>query len=261
MIAVTRGDGPDVVLVHGALGDHRQWEPLSDALASAYRLTSISRRYHWPNPGPAKDAAYTYEGHRDDLVSFLTSFDQPVHLAGHSYGAGVALLTAMADPGRIRSLTLVEPSFGGLIDPTAADLQAELASRQELLATTGRLARAGGDAAASRALIDWLQDSPRGFDSLPAAVREGLLANAATVGPTFAAPAPTVTCDRLGALAIPALVLYGVRTRLFFRLIAERVTSCLPAASIAAIPDAGHMSIVENPAAVAARLLEFFARN
>jgi pimeloyl-ACP methyl ester carboxylesterase len=261
LTAVTRGNGPIVVLVHGALGDYRQWEPIASMLEDRYQVVAISRRHHWPNPMPPVGTEYTYEGHRDDLVAFLRGFDAPVHLVGHSYGAGVALLSALAEPALVRSLVVIEPSFGNLLDASAPDLAPETASRRSLLEATQRLAGAGDHEGSARALIDWLQDSPAGFDRLAEPVRRGLLQNAATCGPTFAVPAPIVTCDMLQSLGTPVLVLHGSDTRRFFRRVAERVAACLPSAQIGAVPACGHMSIVENPAGVAGALAAFLGHN
>ena len=264
IVCDTRGHGPDAVLVHGALGDYRQWAPIGDVLSPRFRVTAISRRHHWPAAMPPIDTSYTYGGHSADLRALLGTFGAPVHLVGHSYGAGVALLAAIEAPARVRSLTLIEPAFGSLLDttaPTAPELTTEVATRTTMLESVQQLVRKGNHAAAARALIDWLQDSDRGFDSLSAPVRDGLLANAPTVGPTFAVAAPRVTCEDLRSCTEPALVLYGVRTRLYFRLVAERAAACLPRAELASVPGCGHMSIVENPAAVAALIEGFLVQN
>lgn len=261
VIAVTRGQGPDVVLVHGALGDHRQWDPIAQLLERRFCVTAISRRHHWPNPMPAPGTPYSYEGHCDDLRTYLRSFAAPVHLVGHSWGAGVSLLTAIGEPALLRSLVLIEPSFGSLLEGTTPGLHAELASRDDLMTTMRRLGQAGDAEGASRALIDWVQASPRGFDGLPAAARHAILDNAKTVGPTFSEPPPTVTCEALRPFARPSLVLHGAKTRLFYRLVAARAAGCLPNARLASIPDCGHMSIVENPAAVATMLSDFLVQN
>jgi pimeloyl-ACP methyl ester carboxylesterase len=92
--AVVSGHGAHVVLVHGSLGDHRQWAAIGARLAARHRVVALSRRHHWPNEPPAADAVYSYESHRDDLVAYLRQFPDPVHLVGHSYGAGIALLAA-----------------------------------------------------------------------------------------------------------------------------------------------------------------------
>ena len=249
------------MLVHGALGDHRQWDAIGHVLERRLRVTSISRRHHWPNPMPAPETPYSYDGHADDLRTFLRTFAAPVHLAGHSWGAGVSLLTALREPALLRSLVLIEPSFGSLLEGATPELTMELASRDDLMATIRRLSGAGHVEGASRALMDWLQASPRGFDDLPEWARHAILDNAKTIGPTFSEPPPKVTCDELRSFAQPSLVLHGAKTRLFYRLVAERAAACLANARLAPIPDCGHMSIAENPQGVATMLFDFLVQN
>src|SRR5579859_2002404 len=38
MTAIAQGHGPEVVLVHGSLGDYRQWTPICDRLKKSYRV-------------------------------------------------------------------------------------------------------------------------------------------------------------------------------------------------------------------------------
>ena len=114
------GQGPEVVLVHGSLGDYRQWEPIAGHLQARYRTIAISRRFHWPHPMTSRRDVYTYEAHRDDLLSYLRGAAHPVHLVGHWYGAGVVLLAALADPSLVRSMVLIEPAFGSLL-PSASE--------------------------------------------------------------------------------------------------------------------------------------------
>jgi pimeloyl-ACP methyl ester carboxylesterase len=249
------------VLVHGALGDFRQWAPIAEALAPRFRVTAISRRHHWPGEMPSIDTPYTYDGHSADLQALLREFGAPVHLVGHSYGAGVALLAAIREPALVRRLVLIEPAFGSLLESTSPELATEVATRSAMLESTQRLARAGDHTTAARELINWLQESDAGFDNLPEGARNGLLENAATVGPTFAVAAPTVTCADLEGFAAPALVLHGARSRLYFRRVAERAAACLLRGTLASIPGCGHMSIVENPGAVAAQLDGFLVQN
>src|SRR5687767_7781868 len=98
VIARMTGSGPDLVLVHGSVGDYRQWVPIAHQLRGQYRIASVSRRFHWPRTSAPAGAAYTYEIHRDDLLRYLRTRERPVHLIGHSYGAGVVLLAALAEP-------------------------------------------------------------------------------------------------------------------------------------------------------------------
>jgi pimeloyl-ACP methyl ester carboxylesterase len=258
---VEKGHGPPVVLVHGALGDHRQWHAISEQLAPQHRVLAVSRRYHWPNPPPSQHALYSYESHRDDLLDLLRSFTDPVHLVGHSYGAGVTLLAALAEPARVRSLALLEPALASVVSGAAPGFEPEVVSRATMVAAIQAFVRARQDERASEALVDWLQGGEGGFNRLPEPVKQRLLANAATIGPTFVSPAPNVTCDQLRHLLVPTLVASGALTRLWFRRVSEAMVACIPGAQAAEIPGCRHMVIVENPEATAALLLPFLLRH
>jgi pimeloyl-ACP methyl ester carboxylesterase len=260
MSAVASGRGPLAVFVHGAAGDCRQWEEIAAALQSGYRAVRVSRRYHWPSPPPSAGAVYTYESHRDDLLVMLRAADHPVHLVGHSWGAGVALLAALSEPRLLRTLTLIEPPFASLLPPAAEGIDGERGSRGEMLEAIRSFARSGEHERATVAMIDWVQGG-LGFGGLRASVQHVLLANARTTGPTFAAQPPAVTCDHLRGLRVPTYVLRGEHTRTWYRLIGEAVAACIPGAELAAVPAAAHMSIVENARAVARLIRAFLARH
>ena len=257
---VVRGRGQDVVLVHGALGDYRQWAPIGEALDRGYRVTAVSRRFHWPSRSIPSDSEYTYEAQSADLSALLATFHHPVHLVGHSYGAGVALLTALRHPERVRSLTLIEPPFASLVSPSVPGFESERASRDSMVGAVRVAAQTGPPERIAEVLVDWMQGGPGGFQRLPDEVRAQLVANAATVVPMFEARPPRVTCDQLRELQIPVLVLRGEHTRAWFRLICEATVGCLPHVEAGIIPAAGHMSIVENPAGAARLIGAFIAR-
>jgi pimeloyl-ACP methyl ester carboxylesterase len=257
LTAMESGEGPRLVLVHGSLGDYRQWTAIGARLSTHYRVVAISRRYHWPNATPSAGAPYTYEGHRDDLLAYLRASEGPVHLAGHSYGAGIVLLAALREPDLVSRLILVEPPFGSLLPPATADIEGEMADRLSMLQSLQDLARTGNDIDASRLLTDWIQGGPGGFAALAREVQDALLQNAATVGPTFSAPPPHVDCEALHALRAPTLVLNGERTRLFYRVVGECAAACVPGARRAWIAGAAHMTIVERPDETAALMMEF----
>jgi pimeloyl-ACP methyl ester carboxylesterase len=257
LTATIAGSGPDVVLVHGSVGDYRQWDAIATRLAARRTVLSLSRRYHWPNAMPPRGVRYTYEEHRDDLLKYLRERARPAHLVGHSYGAGVVLLAALSDPSSIRSLTLIEPAFNSLLPAGAPELECEQASRAAMVADVRARAAQGDDAGATRILIDWVQGGPGGFEGLPDAVRQWMLDNAATAGPTVGFTPPEVTLEQLRELVVPTLVMTGERTRLYYRLIGERVASAVPRARYERVPDAAHMSIVERPQSVAGLIADF----
>jgi pimeloyl-ACP methyl ester carboxylesterase len=95
------GSGPVLVLVHGGLGPELTWER-QESLSERWTLTIPTRRGF---PGSASADRQDFEADADDLSELV---DEPAHLVGFSYGGLGATLLAARDPGRVRSLTLVE---------------------------------------------------------------------------------------------------------------------------------------------------------
>ena len=255
--AVVSGHGPDIVLVHGALGDCRQWTDVASLLEARYRIIAMSRRSHWPHVSASPDVPYTYVTHRDDLLEYLRLLPGAVHLVGHSWGAGVVLLAALARPWIVKTLTLIEPAFHSLLPDGGSGLESELEDRTAMLTSLRSLVAKGRSQEAARLLIDWTQGGPGLFEQLPETAQSALLDNAPTVGPNFSGAAPEVTLEHLRQLAAPAMVVHGEHTRLYYRAIAEAAAAALPKATLRVIPGARHMSIVERPDQVAGALEAF----
>lgn len=103
--AVVQGDGPDVVLIHGASGNTRDFTlSLMQALAGRYRVIVFDR----PGLGYSDriDNAGATIRQQADLLSRACAqlgADKPIVL-GHSYGGAVALAWAVHCPDRIAAL-------------------------------------------------------------------------------------------------------------------------------------------------------------
>ena len=120
------GEGPRVVLVHGAmLNAARTWSA-QEELIERWRLILPDRRGFAPNP---PDGPSDFERDADDLVDFARTDCAPV---GHSYGAVVALLMAAAAPDTVQSLTVVEPP---VLQPArgVAEVEDAIARHEELV--------------------------------------------------------------------------------------------------------------------------------
>jgi pimeloyl-ACP methyl ester carboxylesterase len=257
MTALATGRGPALVLVHGALGDYRQWDSIVGRMRPHFGVVAISRRFHWPNDPPTPTAEYSVESQRNDLLALVRSIAEPVHLVGHSYGAIVVLSAALAEPSLVGTLTLIEPPLPSLLPESAPELAEENASRVALIAALRANVAAGDDAAATLTLFDWIQGGVGGFAALPEASRHQLLENAKTIGPTYATPPPHFARSQLARLSMATLILSGADTRPFYRLSAQAAAACIAGSRSGVIRDARHMVIVENPDATATAMLDF----
>lgn len=255
MHALRQGAGPPLVLVHGALGDCRQWAPIAAALAERFEVWSLSRRHHWPAPPPSPEVLYTVDSQADDLIAFLASLNRPATVVGHSYGTAVALVAATRAPERFSRLILIEPAHASLLPAIDDELQYELDDRGWMLAGMRDDIAAGRDNDAARRLIDWVQGGAGGFAALSAETQAQLLDNAATLAPAYAHPVATLAPDALARVAMPVLAAAGSSSRKYYRACAEGATILLRDAQLESVAEARHMLTAERPADVVALLL------
>ncbi len=149
----THGSGGDpTVLVHGSLVDHHTWDSVLPMLGQSLEVLVYDRRGHGQSEGPPR--SHPVRDDAADLVALLESLDLfPVHVIAHSYAGAVALRLAIDRPEMVRSLTLHEPPFVGLLDldpataPEAERLLAEVRSIQARV-------RSGDTEGAVRSIID-----------------------------------------------------------------------------------------------------------
>ncbi len=117
-IAVWRsGEGPPLVLIHGAAADHNRWAPVLPALEERFAVFAVDRR----GRGRSGDTTdYALEREYEDVVAVVVavveSAGEEVNVLGHSYGGICALEAALLTDG-IRKLVLYEPPMGFLKSP------------------------------------------------------------------------------------------------------------------------------------------------
>jgi pimeloyl-ACP methyl ester carboxylesterase len=136
----TGGRGQAVILVHGSTcwgDDPVQGFAAQRPLSGRYRLLAMDRRGHGRSPdGPDPEHPSDYLADADDIVDLLADLGRDgAHLVGHSYGGVAVMLAAARAPGRVRSLTMIEPGCyqAAADDPVvAAALRANRAGRAEL---------------------------------------------------------------------------------------------------------------------------------
>jgi pimeloyl-ACP methyl ester carboxylesterase len=107
------GEGPPLVLIHGAAADHNRWAPVLPAFEERFTVFAIDRR----GRGRSGDASgYALEREYDDVVAVVESAGEGVSVLGHSYG-GICAVEAALLTDRIRKLVLYEPPMGFLKSP------------------------------------------------------------------------------------------------------------------------------------------------
>jgi pimeloyl-ACP methyl ester carboxylesterase len=98
----TTGEGPPVLLVHGFPDSGRLWRHQIGPLVEAgYRVIAPDLRGFGESPRPPEVDDYRVTTVAADLLELL---DEPAHVVGHDWGAGIAWALAVMHPDRVRSL-------------------------------------------------------------------------------------------------------------------------------------------------------------
>jgi N-formylmaleamate deformylase len=104
----TGGENPPLVLVHGSMDDGRCWGQLATALAPEYDVIVVDARGHGRSDAPPD--GYDLRTLAADLAGVIRALDLPrPFIAGHSLGAGTALVLAGLYPDLAQAIVLEDP--------------------------------------------------------------------------------------------------------------------------------------------------------
>jgi pimeloyl-ACP methyl ester carboxylesterase len=255
---VEQGSGEPVLLIHGTLCDHRIWEAQRENIATTYRYLALDLRYHGTSPWPDLGQSYSTTDHENQVIEFIRALDAGrVHLVGQSYGAYIAVRVALRAPTILRSLVLQEPSIESLLTGPGAD--AVLAKRKRDFAPAIAAGKKDQFDLAARLVVEALMNKgPGSWSSIPASLQEMFVDNTRTLPLFFlSGSAAEVTCNDLGAITLPTLIINGAQTLRFFSAVGERVAACIPGSRREVIDHASHAVETEHAKVYGDLLLAF----
>ena len=248
----TSGDGPPLVLVHGAAADHTRWRPLLPYLEDHVAIHAMDRR---GRGGSGDSGAYSLEREYEDVAAVIeavaAAFEQPVDVYGHSHGAIVAFGAATLTS-NLRKLVLYEG--WPVPDPSIYALPAEVMSRIDRLLAEGD--RDGVVEALFRAVEDVSDKDMAELRSAPSWA--GRVAAAHTLpreiaGETRARLVPA----QAAAIRIPVLLVTGKDSADPAKAEADTVAAALPDARQLVLAGQQHIADILDPETFAKHLLEF----
>lgn len=227
------------------------WEPQLRALSRRYRTVAYDQRgLGRSEPG---DGQYTMETLVDDLFGVMDGLETgPAVGCGLSMGGYVLLRAVEREPDRFRALVLCD-------------------TRSEADGNEAKLKRA---AAIRRVKEEGLEAFARGFpevvlgptslacrpelaDRVRRMVEEGSALG--VCGLQLAMAARTDTTASLAAIGVPCLLLFGEEDSLTPPEVGEAMAGRIPDARLRVIPEAGHLSNLENPEPFTEELDAFLA--
>lgn len=252
------GEGRTLVLLHGGPGLVDYMGLLEDE-TGGWRRVRYQQRGHSPSAicGP-----FTGQQHLEDLISVLDGFStERCVLLGHSWGGHLALQAALAAPGRIDGVALIDP-LGSVADGGAIAMAETLAAR--LLPENRQRAAEVGEEIAAGDLSDGLGAEfltlhwpgyfaePEQAPPPPSGLRLNLTCNGETMASVFE-ELQSGFADRLTGCELPVELVVGESSPIPFA-VSEQTADLLPKSQITIIPDAGHLPWHEQPGCVRAAL-------
>ena len=249
-----RGSRAPVVFIHGSI--------LSDGFVPVIEQTGIAENLqivHYRRRGYAGSSralAITMQGWAGDCIALLNHLGiASAHVAGHSFGASIALQMAIDAPGRVRKLALLEPPLGSLV-PSGEQFTEWVASVREIYDS--------GDKTAATDIVlagAYGQDYRRFTDgALPAGAFDRAVSDIDTFFQVElgAMQRWNITTEGLKDIRHPVLSMRGSDTLPVFFEGADLLQQWIPEIDTVSIPCASHDLPGRNPAAVATGLVEFF---
>jgi pimeloyl-ACP methyl ester carboxylesterase len=102
-------DAPPLVLIHGWLDNAASFALLAPLLAERFHVIALDLPGHGHSDHLPAGTIYQHVDYTRAVLAAVDSLALPrFHLLGHSLGAGVATMVAIAAPERVRALALVE---------------------------------------------------------------------------------------------------------------------------------------------------------
>jgi pimeloyl-ACP methyl ester carboxylesterase len=250
-----RNDPVPIVLLHGTSSSLHTWDGWTQALKGKRRVI----RFDLPGfglTGPSPDGDYTIGSYVRFVTAMLDKLGvRRAVLAGNSFGGTVALASALAAPGRVEKLILVDAD-GYSRQSASVPIGFRIAQMPllyrlvEVTLPRGVIESSvrnvyGDPSKVNAELID------RYFDIT---LREG---NRRALVQRFKQAPSGVIADRIREVRVPTLILWGGRDRLIPPASAERFHQDIAGSEVAVFDDLGHVPQEEDPARTVAVVMRF----
>lgn len=235
---INRGtQGPPVIFIHGAAGNHLVWGLQAHALADCARAVALDLPGHGRSDLPGRNSV---EAYRDVVLGLLDAlaFERAI-IVGHSMGGAIAQTLALSHPDRVAGLGLV--GTGARLRVLPAILEGVLND----LAATAKLVIENSYAPGLDP--EFQRRAEEEFCACPALVTYG----------DFAACNQFDAMTRLVEIRAPTLVICGREDRMTPPKYSVYLATRIPNAYLVLIDQAGHSVMIEQPDQVNAALIDF----
>jgi pimeloyl-ACP methyl ester carboxylesterase len=239
------GDGPPAVLVHGNPTHSEDWMPFLERMRGPALTLDLPGWGRSDHP-PAAEFDYSMHGLARFLDRFLARMAVGEHsLVVHDWGS-VALIGAQREPERVRRLAIINAV--PLLPGYRWHRTARMWRRRGVGELSTRIwSRRALDLGLRESRGDWSRHEPEFIDQIWDHLDRRSFAAILELYRSAPEEELAAAGERLGSIAAPALVVWGLRDRYlpagFGRAYAER----LPNAELVELPEAGHWPWRDQP--------------
>jgi pimeloyl-ACP methyl ester carboxylesterase len=231
------GEGPPLVLVHGAAVDSRMWQPQLSALEDEFTVVA------WDEPGAGRSsdvpAGFGLADYAHSLAALIDALELgPAHVAGLSWGGTVVLELYRHHAELVVTLILVD-TYAGWKGSLPAE---EVRTRVDLYR---RVVAAPADEFDPTPPGLFASDPPAEFLPLLAAMAADVRRESMSTALSVMAEADQR--DLLPRIAVPTLLIWGELDARSPLSVARQFEQAIPGTKLIVIPGAGHVSNLEQP--------------
>ena len=246
-----RGDGPCLLLLHGAASDGRVWRVELESLSEVFTVVA----WDAPGCGGSSDPPehFRLPEYADCLEQFVSALglEQP-HVLGHSWGSALALELYRLRPTIVRSLVLVG-AYAGWAGSLRPD---QVAQRLEFALRIADLPPSTFEPASMPGLFS---------DAMPENRRSELATIMSEIRPagtcTMAhALAEADLRDLLPRIEVPTLLIYGDADKRSPLDIANELHGAIPGSRLTVMPGLGHECYLESAEAFDTEVRSFLLK-
>ena len=250
-----------VVCVHGNIASWRWWLPLLDNPPGGCTVYAPDMRGFGDSERPG--GGYAIEQFATDLDAFVSrmALDR-IHLVGHSLGAAVALQFAVQCPHKVKKLLLVSPPPAEGMTCSPQEDHAVFGLTLPHIAENTHLQFFFRNAHMDRAILSHVltritPGMDHGSKLFSDLVDDASRVSRETLKGVVQSLGSWTVKDRLPALDMPVLILWGDKDTVVERAPLERLAGDLPHAELVVWEGIGHAPQLEQPDRFQALLTEF----
>ena len=244
------GEGPWLTMSHSLACNVHMWDPQVADLAKRYKVLRFDTRGHGRSDAPA--GAYTLDQLADDVKGLFDALGiRETHWVGLSMGGMIGQTFALRYPGVFKSITLADTTSG--YPEGAAALWAGRVKTAE---------EQGMEPLVQPTLERWFTAGYRESHREEVARIAGMIRATPVAGYAGCCHAlPKIdTTARLKEITCPALVICGEQDMGTPLAMSQEIHAAMPGSQLVVLPNAAHISNMEQPAAFSAALNAFLGR-